>query len=176
MFFIKKILIILAIIISILVYNKKEESEVIPIESIRIRIIANSNSVKDQNTKLKVKEEVEKNLYKLTENSKSIEETRNIIDNNLTNIENIVANTLKNINVKEDFVIKYGINYFPEKNYKGNTYKENNYESLVITLGKGEGENWWCVLFPPLCLMDAENNEENIEYEFILKKIIKHFM
>ena len=174
--FIKKILIILAVVISILVYNKKEQTETIPIESIRIRIIANSNSIEDQNTKLKVKEQVEKELYVLTEKSKSIEETRNIIENNITNLEGIVANTLEQINIKEDFVIKYGINYFPEKIYKGQTYKENNYESLVITLGKGEGDNWWCVLFPPLCLMDVETNEEEIEYEFILKKIIKHFM
>lgn len=115
-------------------------------------------------------------MYKLTKKSNSIEETRNIIDNNLKNIENIVANTLENINVKENFVIKYGINYFPEKTYKGKTYKGKNYESLVITLGKGEGENWWCVLFPPLCLMEVEQTEENVEYEFILKKIIKHFM
>ena len=87
-----------------------------------------------------------------------------------------MASTLKDINVKEDFTIKYGINYFPEKVYKGTTYKSDNYESLVITLGNGEGENWWCVLFPPLCLIDAEENEENINYEFIVKKIIKHFM
>ena len=125
---------------------------------------------------MKVKEQVEKKLYNLTKNSKSVEETRSIINNNITNIENIVVNTLENINVKEDFVIKYGINYFPEKEYKGNIYKEDNYESLVIILGNGEGENWWCVLFPPLCLMDVETTEENIEYEFILKKIIKHFM
>ena len=159
-----------------MVYNKKEQTEIIPIESIRIRIIANSNSVEDQSTKLKVKEKVEKELYKLTETSKSIEETRKIINENLINIENIIANTLIKNNIKEDFVIKYGINYFPEKNYKGKEYKEDNYESLVITLGKGQGDNWWCVLFPPLCLMDAENREENVNYEFILKKIIKHFM
>lgn len=176
MFFIKKILIILAIIIVFLVYNQKEQETIIPIESIRIRIIANTNSIEDQNIKLKVKEQVEKELYKLTENSKSIEETRTIINDNLYNLENIVATTLNKINVKEDFTIKYGINYFPEKVYKGTTYKPDNYESLVITLGKGEGDNWWCVLFPPLCLIDAEETEENIEYEFILKKIIKHFM
>lgn len=177
MFFIKKLLIILAIVISILVYNTKEKEELIPVESIRIRIIANSNSVEDQNTKLKVKEKVERELYKLTENSQSIEETRTIIDKNLTTIEKLVVNTLNEINVKEDFIIKYGINYFPEKTYKGKTYQKDNYESLVITLGDGKGENWWCVLFPPLCLIDAkESSEEIVEYEFILKKIIKHFM
>ena len=64
MFFIKKILIITAIIISILVYFNKEQQQTIPIDSIRIRIIANSNSIEDQNTKLKIKEQVEQHLYK----------------------------------------------------------------------------------------------------------------
>ena len=177
MFFIKKILIITAIIISILVYFNKEQQQTIPVDSIRIRIIANSNSIEDQNTKLKIKEQVEQHLYKLTEQAKSIEETRQIINDNIYYLENIITNTLNEINIKEDFTIKYGINYFPEKVYKGKTYKPNNYESLVITLGAGEGDNWWCVLFPPLCLMDSkEESTDNVNYEFIVKKIIKHFM
>lgn len=176
MFFIKKVLIIFAILIAFLVYKTKKEETIIPIESIRIRIIANSNSIEDQNTKLQIKNVVEKELYKLTKNSKSIEETRSIINNNIYNLENIIVDELTNIDIEEDFTIKYGINYFPEKDFKGSTYKSDNYESLVITLGKGAGENWWCVLFPPLCLIDAEETEEDVNYEFILKKIIKHFM
>lgn len=176
MFFIKKILIILAIIISILVYKKEEHINEIPINSIRIRIIANSNTVEDQNTKLQVKNKIEKEIYQLTEKSNSIEETRTIINNNIYNLENIIATTLTDINIKENFTIQYGINYFPEKEYKGTTYQADNYESLVITLGNGEGENWWCVLFPPLCQIDAKEEQENIQYEFITKKIIQHFM
>lgn len=176
MFFIKKILIITSIIISILVFYKQKEQTYIPVNSIRIRIIANSNSIEDQNTKLLVKNKIEKELYTLTQNSKSIEETRTIINANIYNIDNLIANTLKENNKNENFTIKYGINYFPEKEYKGTTYQADNYESLVITLGNGEGENWWCVLFPPLCQIDAKEEQENIQYEFITKKIIQHFM
>jgi len=71
------------------------------------------------------------------------------------------------------YEINYGNNYFPEKEYKGVTYKAGEYESLVITLGDGLGDNWWCVLFPPLCLLEAdENNLEETEYKLYINKII----
>ena len=73
--------------------------------------------------------------------------------------------------------INYGNNYFPEKKYKGVTYKEGNYESLVVTLGNGKGDNWWCVMFPPLCLMDTEEqNLSNAEYHFWIKDIFDKYM
>ena len=56
------------------------------------------------------------------------------------------------INKKE---INYGKNYFPEKNYKGITYEAGEYESLVISLGEAEGNNWWCVMYPALCIQTA---------------------
>ena len=174
--FIKKCLIIIAIIIAILVYNKKDDNYLIPIESIRIRIIANSNNVEDQNIKLKVKDSVEKEIYNLTKDSKTLEETRQIINDNLKVIDSSVQNALKTNNIKSDYTLKYGINYFPKKEYKGVEYSSGNYESLVITLGKGQGDNWWCVLFPPLCLIDAEENSNEVEYKFLVKEIIKHFM
>ena len=72
--------------------------------------------------------------------------------------------------------MNYGINYFPEKKYKGVIYEEGYYESLVITLGKGNGENWWCVLFPPLCLMEGEdNNTDEVEYKSFVKEMIDKY-
>ena len=76
--------------------------------------------------------------------------------------------TLKDNNSDKDFHINYGKNYFPEKKYNNVLYKAGEYESLVITLGEGEGENFWCVLFPPLCLID----EESREYPSLVKNII----
>ena len=68
------------------------------------------------------------------------------------------------------------MNYFPKKEYDGVVYPDGNYESLVITIGDGLGDNWWCVLFPPLCLLDAEdNNTGNIEYKSYVKEVIEKF-
>lgn len=148
--------------------NEKEEL-LIPDNAIRFRVIANSNSEKDQNLKLEVKEEVEKELYKLVSNATNIEEARTIIKNNLDKVDNI----LKEYNI--DYDISYGNNFFPEKTYKGIKYDEGLYESLVITVGSGLGENWWCVLFPPLCLLDSQNNLDSNEYELYATKLINKF-
>ena len=68
------------------------------------------------------------------------------------------------------------LNYFPSKNYKGVLYQAGNYESLVITLGEGLGANFWCVLFPPLCLLDNETEDvSEVEYKFYVKKILDEF-
>ena len=75
-----------------------------------------------------------------------------------------------------EYKINYGMNYFPEKEYKGVTYEEGEYESLVITLGNGLGENFWCVLFPPLCLLEADEEEtEEVEYTSFVKEIIDKY-
>ena len=73
------------------------------------------------------------------------------------------------------YTINYGKNYFPEKKYKGITYSEGYYESVLVTLGSGEGENWWCVLFPPFCLIEAEENDE-VEYKFFLQELIEKIL
>ena len=63
---------------------------------------------------------------------------------------------------------------FPKKKYKGITYKEGNYESLVIELGDAKGNNWWCVLFPPLCMIEAEDSTD-VEYTTIAKTLIDKY-
>ena len=165
----KKIIIVVFFIIVMLVCINEKENILIPDDAIRFRVIANSDSEYDQELKLEVKNDVEKELYNIIGNSKNIDEARNKIANNLNKVDSI----LKKYNVSYD--ISYGNNYFPEKEYKGIKYSEGNYESIVITLGNGLGHNWWCVLFPPLCLLDEQNNIDNVEYEFYANKIINKF-
>lgn len=167
----KKLVIVLAIIIGILSINK-EEKIIIPKESIRFRIIANSNSDEDQN----LKKEIVKNLSTeilSTENMKTIDDTRVYIQKELPKFSSIVEKTLKERNDNRTFHINYGKNYFPEKEYQNVIYEEGEYESLVITLGDGKGDNFWCVLFPPLCLVDTE--DENIEYKSLIKDILERY-
>lgn len=151
------------------VFINEEKKILIPENSIRFRVIANSNKEEDQNLKMEIKNEVEKELYKLIGTSKTIEDARNRISNNLSTVDNI----LKKYNIHYD--ISYGNNFFPKKEYKGVSYDEGEYESLVITLGEGLGKNWWCVLFPPLCLLDSQENLTNVEYKLYANKIINKF-
>lgn len=148
---------------------------VIPEESIRFRVIANSNSVYDQYIKKEIKEELENNFYTDLINSTTIEESRSIINDKLPVYENIVKNKLEELSYKEGYEINYGLNYFPKKEYKGVIYEEGNYESLVVTLGDGEGSNFWCVLFPPICTLETEE-QEDIEYRFLIKDLFDKYI
>ncbi len=166
----KKLIIGLFLLVVISVSINEKEHFLIPDDAIRFRIIANSDSKEDQDLKINIKNNVEKEIYKLIGNAENIDDVRKLITNNIDKIDNV----MKKYNVSYD--INYGNNYFPEKEYKGISYKEGNYESLVITLGNGLGHNWWCVLFPPLCLLDEQENLDNAEYELYASKLINKFV
>lgn len=172
----KKIVIISILILTFAIISKNvnASSIMIPEEAIRLRIVANSDSEYDQQIKLEVASTVQNEIYNLLKDKKTIEESRNTIKENIPAIENAVEKVFKEKSYINTFNIKYGYNYFPEKEYKGVTYPKGEYESLLITLGKGEGKNWWCVLFPPLCLIEAEESDE-IEYKFFVQELIERY-
>lgn len=162
----RKIVFLIFIIIVIVSISMKDKSILIPNNAIRIRIIANSNELRDQEIKTRVKNEVNDFLYKKLENIDKYSDAKKVLNNNMKSINKIVSNYVTN------FEINYGKNYFPEKEYKGTKYKEGEYESIVIKLGEGKGKNFWCVLFPPLCMID-ENKIENNTYSLYVKELLK---
>ena len=171
----KKLILVIFLIICCYVCIGHVSSLVIPEDALRIRVIANSNSEYDQNIKEKVKDNVQYKLYDLLKDTKNIDEARNIIKNNLSYIDKEVGNSLNLLNYNLGYKINYGLNYFPSKEYKGVIYNEGYYESLVITLGEGKGDNWWCVLFPPLCLIEAEESDD-IEYTSFVKELFDKYL
>ena len=163
------------LIILLYVFIGRVSSLAIPDDALRIRVIANSNSDYDQEIKKIVKENIQYKLYELLKNTKGIDQARKIINNNLNDIDNNVKETLQLLNYELGYDINFGLNYFPSKEYKGVTYDEGYYESLVITLGEGKGDNWWCVLFPPLCLLEAEESTE-VEYTSFVKELLDKYL
>ena len=158
----KKIVIIISMTILILcIFKNAYQNE----DTIRFRIIANSNSIEDQQLKREVLNNISKEL--LNSNPTNINEERKYIKEKLPLFEQKVKETTNN------YSTNYGYNYFPEKTYKGKTYEAGEYESLVITLGEGTGNNFWCILFPPLCMIDEE--EEKIEYKSLIKEVINKY-
>lgn len=120
---------------------------------IRLHVIANSNTVGDQALKLKVRDAVIAYMDDQP-NLGTVDKTREHLEGNLDRLEAIANGVIAaegyNYTAKADI----GVRYIPEKNYGDITFPAGNYEALNITLGDGDGENWWCVLFPPLCLLD----------------------
>ncbi len=163
------LIVIFIIIVSLVIKKYNNEKEVIiPSDSIRLRVISNSNSEFDIISKLNLKDYLENYLFDLIKDAQSKEEVDEIIVNNLDDLNIKVAKFLNSNNYKID----YGQNYFPSKVYKGVVYNEGIYDSLVITLGNGKGSNWWCVLFPPLCLIEDNKTTTDVEYRFFVSRII----
>ena len=174
----KKVIFVFVAISMIIFLNDNTSTEeiLIPNESIRIRVIANSNSKEDQKIKENIKNSIQIQLSEMLKDAKNIEDVRIVLKNNLKNVEYTVEEELIKYNFDNKFEVNYGYNFFPQKVYKGITYEEGKYESIIIKLGESKGDNWWCVLFPPLCLMEAEeNNIEEVEYKSFIKEIIDKY-
>ncbi|MEC1471245.1 stage II sporulation protein R [Bacillus haynesii] len=135
------------------------EPAVIPDEAIRLRILANSDSDSDQSIKRQIRDEVNKEMTKWVQHLTSIEEVRQVIRSKLPEIKEIAEGTVKRENADQKVTVDFGKAAFPTKLYGNMVYPAGEYEAVLITLGEGEGANWWCVLFPPLCFLDFSNGE-----------------
>ncbi len=174
----KKFLTLSVVVFVFLFLNQTMTSSItIPKDAIRFRVIASSNSKEDQEVKQIVSKTLEKEISSRLLNAKTHKDAEAILTSSLPVFQNLVAKTLQDNHVYQTFKIHYGKNYFPEKVYNGVTYKEGEYDSLVVTLGNGLGDNWWCVLFPPLCLMEAEEEitSGEVEYRLFLKDWLEQY-
>ena len=173
----KKLFVIGLVLVIGFFFIEVDKNILIPEDAIRFRVIANSNLDNDQEIKKIVSKELQKELYNSLKDVKNVEEARSLLKNNTLALEKSIEETLLQNNMNPVFDINYGMNYFPEKIYNGVEYKAGEYESLVVTLGEGVGDNWWCVLFPPLCLMEAEEvkDSEKIEYKFFVQELIDKY-
>jgi len=173
----KKFIISILLIITIVFLTNKTSTVLIPKDAIRFRIIANSDNESDQELKKKISKTIQQDIYPKLLEANSKQQAKEFLTNYKDDISNKVETTIKESNIDTNYTVDYGKHYFPKKVYKGVEYPEGEYESLVITLGKGEGHNWWCVLFPPLCLLEAEEDEqvEEIQYKSLVKEIISKY-
>lgn len=162
-----------------------EGAIVIPDEAVRLRILANSDSQKDQALKRKIRDEVNKEITKWVEKLESIKDAREVIQSHLSDIEKIAKQVLIKENSSQSVKVEFGQVQFPTKLYGQFLYPAGEYEAVLITLGKGEGANWWCVLYPPLCFMDFSNGvavspgfdekeASKVSNENTQKKIVEH--
>lgn len=122
---------------------------------IRLHVLANSDSDEDQQLKMKVKEDIVDFAAPLFADSQSIEETRKIIHENMDNFRKIAKNRVSEEGFNYEVDVSCEKRYFPVKTYGKLTLPKGEYEALVVEIGEAKGKNWWCILFPPLCFVDA---------------------
>lgn len=136
---------------------------------IRFHVIANSDNDEDQQLKLKVKNRVIDYLYPYLSNSSSLDNSREIIKDNMDEVKRISKDVIKEEGYDYDVNLQLSRENFPDKSYGNIVLPQGNYEAFRIIIGKGQGRNWWCVMFPPLCFVDESKAE--VEYDKVEENI-----
>ena len=141
----------------------------------RLHIIANSDSKEDQDLKYIVRDNLIQYMVKLCENCSSKTEVIEIAKNNISNFKQIAEDTVKEQGVSYDVNVEIGNFEFPTKSYGDISFPAGYYDALKVKIGNSSGQNWWCVMFPPLCFVNTttglvpteskENLEENLSDE-----------
>ncbi|MBU5486149.1 stage II sporulation protein R [Clostridium sp. MSJ-11] len=140
---------------------------------IRFHVIANSDLPEDQNLKLKVRDEVLDYIYPKLKESKDINQSREILKDNSENVKKISQKVVYDNGYKYDVDVKLLVDNFPIKSYGNITLPQGEYEAYKIIIGEGKGQNWWCVMFPPLCFVDITKGEVDVEEtDEIMKEIL----
>ena len=137
-------------------------------DMVRFRVIPNSNSSIDILIKEKVVNELSTLLFK---DSNDINETRNNVVNSLDKVNSSIDKVFNENNYNLKYKVKYGMNYFPRKEYNNIEFEAGEYESLVVEIGEAKGNNYWCILYPPLCMVDYEKDEK-IEYKSKIYEVL----
>lgn len=130
----------------------------------RLHVIANSDSDEDQQVKLKVRDAVLEATKEGILKCKNAKEAEEYIDENLEIIVATANDTLEENGFDYKATATVGTSHFPEREYQGVTYPEGDYQALRVVLGNGDGHNWWCVMFPPLCLSEVEADGDETQY------------
>lgn len=140
------------------VLAKAEETRVqkkLAEEVFRFHVLANSDSKEDQALKMKVKENVIGYMKEQLPKSESVRTTKAWAVSHLNEIESLAKETLRKEGCKDTVEVKVTNCYFPDKTYGDITFPRGEYDALRIEIGEAKGQNWWCVLYPNLCFIDA---------------------
>ncbi|OAB37630.1 stage II sporulation protein R [Paenibacillus macquariensis subsp. defensor] len=134
----------------------------IPKESIRLRILANSDIVGDQLVKREIRDAIVAEMNGWVgelADPQNLDQARETIRNHMEDLNQLVGRELSDRGISYSYAVELSVVPFPTKLYGGTVYPAGDYEALRVTLGEGKGQNWWCVLFPPLCFIDAGSGD-----------------
>ena len=143
---------------------------------LRIHIRADSNDATDQNVKYVVKNAVVDYLTPYLAEATSKDKAMSIVKSHLKGIEDVCNKTLADNGFNYTSRARLAVEEFPDRTYNGVTLQAGVYDALIVELGSGSGNNWWCVVYPPLCFVGGESNGTNqIIYKSKLMEIIRNW-
>ena len=121
----------------------------------RLHVLANSDSEEDQNLKYKVRDALIAYLEDIAKDTSSKEEVMQLVANHLQDFETIAKQTITENGYTYDVTVEVGNFDFPTKNYGDISLPAGYYDALRVKIGEAKGQNWWCVMFPPLCFVNV---------------------
>ncbi|HZK02144.1 MAG TPA: stage II sporulation protein R [Anaerovoracaceae bacterium] len=177
---------VLLLALAAYIYGASDDDNVLANDDfIRFHVVANSDSVEDQKNKLLVRDGLLNKINDelVTETMSNalpvqdkvvldIDRTKEFIQRNLTELEREAVGILSKLGCNDPVKAELGIDYVPKKTYGNIAFPAGSYNSLKVTIGDGRGENWWCVLFPPLCLIDAEQGNNKAAADIYKEAIL----
>ena len=137
---------------------------------LRLHIRANSNSEVDQNIKYKIKDLMVDFLTPLLCEVESKQEAINVVNNNKNELTANCLNLLNNNGFNYSVNIKINNEFFPARTYENTTLDSGYYDAVIVELGTAKGDNWWCVMYPPLCFVNKNENNMQITFKSKIKE------
>lgn len=132
---------------------------------LRIHIRANSNSQIDQSVKYKVKDSIVDYLTPWLCSVKTKQQAIEVVNKEKVNMQNIGKKVLKENGFNYSVNVKIANEYFPTRTYNNTTLESGYYDAVIVELGDAVGDNWWCVMYPPLCFVGENTNENKITFK-----------
>lgn len=167
---------LLVAVASVFVLNKPKTVNAYEYDYFRIHIMANSNSTEDQQLKYLVKAKLIDFFTPYLAEVNSKEDAKKIIEENLDVATLLVNKSLKDQGVNYGANIEIKNEHFPTRYYENYCLSAGAYDAIVVTLGEGKGDNWWCVVYPPLCFVNKNNQDaQNIVYQSKILEIIEKY-
>ncbi len=135
------------------------------VDYLRLHIRANSNSEVDQEIKYEIKNILVDYLTPYFSRVSSKQEAINLVEEHKYTIENICDNMLKSNGFNYSSKVSINNEYFPTRTYSNTTLESGYYDAVIVQLGESSGDNWWCVMYPPLCFVNKNENNMQINYK-----------
>jgi len=132
---------------------------------LRLHIRANSNLAIDQNVKYEVKAKVVEYLTPIFSDVKNKAEAVELVEKHSLHLKQLCDNVLNKNGFNYYSNVKINNEYFPTRTYNNTTLESGYYDAVIIELGEAEGDNWWCVMYPPLCFVNNFENNMQIKYK-----------
>ena len=165
---------IAALLVSAAFYYADARTTEITNGVLRLHIPANSNSPYDQSIKLKIRDRVIKKYGSYLSGATSVSDAEIIISDKLADIQNDVNLWLNELGAQYGAEVYVSYSDFPTKDYDKISLPKGKYKALKIVLGEGKGDNWWCIMFPPLCFTEGTVKQvSDKEYEMLKKQLGK---